>query len=283
MLLLPERSITTIDHIFHMDALSLLRGLATGSVDAIITDMPYGTTACTWDTQVDLVAWWEQVKRILKPRGVMVTTASQPFTSALVMSNPAWFKYSWYWKKSRPTQFTHAKNMPLRNIEEILVFSDASMDHASLIIENRMNYYPQGLKKIYEIRKQNAQTRAPRFSGLRPSHKDIFLSEWSNYPTTLLEFESVYMAQHPTQKPVPLYEYLIQTYTRPGELVLDPFAGSGTTAIAARKTGRHFICGDSSAEYVALARQRLATTDPYQHRQLTPELKQLSMFAGMMS
>jgi site-specific DNA-methyltransferase (adenine-specific) len=277
----PKRQ-PLLDVVHCCDALVLLRGLSDGCIDAIITDMPYGTTACTWDTVIDLAAWWVEVKRILKPRGVFLTTAAQPFTSALVMSNPAWFKYMWYWKKSRPTSsFLHAKNTPLRAIEDIPVFSGAAMGHESLLGDSRMNYFPQGLKSISVIRKQNAATRVPEFTGLRPSHKDSFSASWTNYPTTLLQFASVTMGQHPTQKPVALYEYLIKTYTRPGELVLDPFSGSGTTAIAARKTGRHFICGDSSQEYVTMSRKRLRDTDPYLDRQITPELRQRSLFAGV--
>lgn len=270
MLALPEHSVTTLDVVHHCEALMLMDALPSQSVDAIITDMPYGTTACSWDTVVPFDAWWARVKRVLKPRGVTVTTASQPFTSALVMSNLEMFKYCWYWRKTRPTGFVHAKNMPLREIEDVPVFSLAPMGHMSLLGHERMSYYPQGLRLVNRINKQSASTRVANYTGIRPSHKDILLQEYTDYPTTLLEFDSITGATHPTQKPVALYEYLIRTYTQPGDVILDPFCGSGTTGVAARNLNRHYILGDLTREYVDIARQRLA--QPYMQNMFEVEM-----------
>lgn len=282
MLMLPERSYSTLDYVHHCDALSLLRALADKSVDAIITDMPYGSTECAWDTPIDLVQWWVEVKRVIKPRGVMVTTAAQPFTSALVMSNPAWFKYEWIWEKSKGANFSSTAYQPLKVTESVPVFSAAPATFNKS--GHHLNYYPQKDKRE---RPYTGKFKQHKRGGITaPLRKNKITS--AKY-SDITPRNIIYAATdgdgriHPTQKPVALYEYLIQTYTRPGELVLDPFSGSGTTAIAARKTGRHFICGDSSAEYVEMSRKRLATTDPYQHRPLPDGRKQLSMFAGVMA
>ena len=150
-----------INQVHEMDALELLAKLEPQSVDAIITDLPYGTTACSWDHVIPFEPMWAGVKRVLKPRGVFVTTASQPFTSALVMSNVKWFKYCWYWMKSRPSGFVHAFNMPMREIEDVCVFSAAAIGHKSLLGDTRMNYTPQGLIEVNRVNKQKASTPPP--------------------------------------------------------------------------------------------------------------------------
>jgi site-specific DNA-methyltransferase (adenine-specific) len=254
---MTERNVSAelLNTVIVSDAIELCKRLPDSSVDAIITDMPYGTTACTWDTCVDLPSGWQAVKRILKPRGAFVTTASQPFTSALVMSNPAWFKYTWIWIKDNATGFNHAQNMPLKNYEDICVFSGAAIGHKHLIF-NRMNYYPQGLIRFGEMNKRASKG----FEGTmeRTSQSNSYITEYTNYPLMTLHFTGDANTQHPTQKPVALFEYLIKTYTLPGDLILDPFAGSGTTLIAARNTGRRYIGGDITPEYVATAKHRLA-------------------------
>lgn len=254
-----------LDTIVCMDALDLLKTLPDKSIDAIITDMPYGTTACSWDTQVDLPSWWVLVKRVLKSRGVFVTTASQPFTSKLVMSNPAWFRVEWIVSKEQGTGYLNANRQPMKNHENIIVFAEGSH-----------NYFP-----IMRAGIPYGATSGAVGDFVRDKTVGGYLtiSDGSRYPLSVLHYSFPDNPMHPTQKPVALYEYLIQTYTRPGELVLDPFAGSGTTAIAARKTGRHFLCGDSSVEYVEMALKRLADTDPYQDTQLSNGMKQRSLFA----
>lgn len=247
-----------MNKVYHTDALTLLAALSDKSVDAYITDLPYATTALSWDEIIPFAPMWAEVKRTLKPRGVFVTTASQPFTAKLVMSNLEMFKYSWYWKKTRPSGFIHSKNMPMRIIEDIAVFSSAPMGHETLLGDARMPYYPQGLTRVDRVNKQKAETRAANYTGLRPSHKDVLIQEFTGYPSNLIEFDSVTGATHPTQKPLALYEYLIRTYTQAGELVVDFCCGSGTTGRAAQVNGRNFIMCDITPEYVDIARKRLA-------------------------
>lgn len=240
--------------IHHADVFDLCAQLDAGSVDMILADLPYGTTACSWDTVIPFEPMWAAFRRIIKPRGAIVLTASQPFTSALVMSWPRGFKYQWYWLKPRPTGFSHAENMPLKDVEDVLAFSHGAIGHANLV-PNRMNFYPQGLQSFGKLTRRTSKG----FSGTmeRASQSNVYITEFTNYPRMTLRFNGE-TGLHPTQKPVALFAYLIRTYTQPGELVFDPTAGSGTTAVAARQTGRHYIVGDSSAEYVAVMRERLA-------------------------
>lgn len=245
-----------LDTVHHMDALALCAALEPQSVDMILCDPPYGTTACAWDTVIPFAPMWAAFRRVITPRGAIVLTASQPFTSALVMSNPTMFKYAWVWVKSRSTDFLNAKNKPLRRHEDVLVFSLGTTANKS---PSLMRYYPQGLKSNRQRVYRPHGTVATKVIGKRPSHVNEYVSEFSNWPDTVLCFESGNNFNvHPTQKPVALFDYLIRTYTQPGDVVLDPCVGSGTTAVAARQSGRHYIVGDSSAEYVAVARKRLA-------------------------
>lgn len=243
------------DYVACMDALELLNSLEAQSVDAIITDLPYGTTACAWDTVIPFEPMWKAIKHALKPRGVFVTTASQPFTSALVMSNPKWFRYEWVWWKLHTTGFLDANIKPLKEHESVLVFSGNYPpiyypQYATVNVGNRLATTRKLKDGVYN---EKVKTRYEDTTGKR-------------YPTSILKFRSdaakgnnyTRHVEHPTQKPVALYEYLILTYTQPNALVVDPFAGSGTTLIAARNTGRHYIGGDTSAEYVDIARKRLA-------------------------
>ena len=254
-----------MNQVHEMDALEMLAKLEPQSVDAIITDLPYGTTACSWDNIIPFEPMWAGVKRVLKPRGVFVTTASQPFTSALVMSNPKWFKYDWTWIKSLSGMFVHAKNRPMKIHEDVLVFSPGVVNHESLT-KNRMNYYPQitySLETYSKKQKANKNNSNTNF-GRRPSHKDFEVKDVSTrYPQTMLYFSNTnHHTDHPTQKPVALYDYLIRTYTQAGDLVVDFCCGSGTTAVAAATLNRRYIVGDTSAEYCAIARRRLETVTP---------------------
>jgi len=244
-----------VNRVLHTDALSLLAMLPSASVDAFITDLPYGTTACSWDEIIPFAPMWAAVKRTLKPRGVFVTTASQPFTSKLVMSNVSMFKYEWIWHKTRPFDIYNCKNKPLKIHENIVVFSESDVANGSI---NRMDYYPQGLIKT------DKHWKRPRKYGSnhnvdRPSHSLDRIIEFENYPRTVIEFANPNNdSLHPTEKPLDLYEYLILTYTQPNALVVDFCCGSGTTALAARNLDRRFIVGDITPEYVAIARNRLA-------------------------
>lgn len=256
-----------------IDAFDLLRLLPDHSVDMILTDMPYGTTACAWDTVIDLDAWWQEAHRVAKPRAAIVCTGSQPFTSRLVMSNIKRFKYSLIWEKDQGTNFLNAPYQPLKIHEDLLVFSEMG---ASFTPAGVMNYYPQmkaGQPYTWNSLKVGGYTFHSRPEKIRVDNSG------TRYPNSILEFSQV-RGFHPTQKPVALFEYLIRTYTQPGDLVLDPFVGSGTTALAARACGRDYICGDQSAEYVAIARDRLRL--PFEPRQVQQDtrLDDLPLFAA---
>ena len=261
-----------INKVYNVDAMTLLKAMPDGSCDAIITDLPYGTTACTWDEIIPFAPMWAEVKRTLKPRGVFVTTASQPFTSKLVMSNIEMFKYSWVWEKTMAGMFVHAKNRPLKKHEDVLVFSQGVVNHEGLT-ENRMNYYPQIENNGTPYSKKSFRDRrsSDTMFGFRSSHVDYETTDkTTRYPTTILEFPNGNNGvQHPTQKPVALYEYLIRTYTQPGELVVDFCCGSGTTALAARNLKRDYIVGDSDEHYCNVARERLR--QPYEPHYIKSE------------
>lgn len=227
------------------DWLALAQALPDNSVDLCLSDIPYNTTQLAWESEIDLVEWWQQMRRVMKPHRAVVMTGSQPFTSRLVMSNSAWFRYEWIWEKPIATQFLDAKTRPLKAHENVLVFYGG-----------QPVYNPQMTKGTpYET-----NPKAPPTSIYGSHYRIATLNEGQRYPRTVLQFENE-RGYHPTQKPVALFEYLIRTYTRPGDLVFDPFVGSGTTALAARNTGRHWITGDLSPEYVGIARARLA--EPY--------------------
>ncbi len=238
------------------DCLERMKEIPDGSVDMVLADPPYGTTACKWDTVIDLEAMWGQLKRIVKPNGAIVMTASQPFTSALVMSNPKMFKYCWVWVKNRPTGHAHAKNKPMKKHEDIVVFSSGTTVHASQS-KTRMPYYPQG---VFDIRPVEVDLKGKGVSDAvfssRPSH-GRFVRSKSGYPNSLIECSTEMGGIHPTQKPVALMEYLIKTYTNEGETVLDFTMGSGTTGVACASLGRKFIGIEMNEGYFDIARQRI--------------------------
>jgi site-specific DNA-methyltransferase (adenine-specific) len=233
-----------------------MKDIGDKSIDMILCDLPYGTTACKWDTIIPFEPLWEQYKRIIKDNGAIVLTASQPFTSALVMSNIKMFKYEWIWEKNTGAGFIHAKNRPLKRHENVLVFSKGSMGHLSLLGEKRMKYNPQDLIKQKTIRKNGVSGTT---IGDRPSHHDNLISEYTNYPTTILNYKND-NGLHPTQKPVALFEYLIKTYTSVGDLVLDNCAGSGTTAIACINTNRNYILIEKEPKYIEIIKKRIKNT-----------------------
>lgn len=239
------------------DLLTLCGALPSQSVDMILCDLPYGTTACAWDSIIPLEPMWVQFKRVIKPRGAIVLTASDPFSALLKTSNLEWFKYTTIWKKTRGSGFINAKNQPISSHEDIIIFSPGTVANCST---KRMTYNPQGIVYApYHKKRLKPMTAKPNgFLGSRPSHVAEYDVEYINYPTSVVEFANPNNDNlHPTQKPVALFEYLIRTYTQAGELVLDPCIGSGTTAIAARQTGRQFIGGDLTSEYARLANRRL--------------------------
>ena len=252
-----------VNKVYNVDALTLLRAMPAGSVDMVLTDPPYGVHEAEWDTAPDLKALWVEITRILKPRSAVVFTAVQPFTTDLIMSNRAWFKYCWVWSKTIAGDFFNAKNKPLRKHEDIVVFSNGTTANGS---ENKMQYYPQDVinEKKTHSRPYSSKFRreAEQIISTRPNWKESYESEQTNFPGSILHFaHGNNLTEHPNQKPVALFEYLIQTYTVQGALVIDPFGGSGTTAVSARDTGRDYITCDISTEYCDLMNRRLS--QPY--------------------
>lgn len=245
--------------LMHGDCLERMKEIPDGSVDMVLTDPPYGTTACKWDSIIPLEPMWEQLKRVIKPNGAIVLTASQPFTTALIASNLGEFKYSWVWEKSKGGNFAHAKNMPIKFHEDVCVFSAAPIGHTSQLGDRRMTYNPQGLVRVNK--KWSRPRKYETEHGLsRVSHKLERVIEFEGYPTSILRFgnsDNRERGLHPTQKPVALMEYLIKTYTNEGETVLDFTTGSGTTGVACVNTGRKFIGIELDQGYFDMAKQRI--------------------------
>lgn len=228
----------------HGDCLTVLRTLPTASVDAVITDPPYGTTACEWDSVIPFEPMWEQLKRVATKSAAIVLFASQPFTSALVMSNPRMFKYEWIWKKEQGSNFQLAKIQPLKNHESICVFANG-----------RAIYYPQGLQPCRIVRSNKRKSGGlGHLAGVKQSH---YVQTARNYPVSILTFKRD-RGLHPTQKPVDLLRYLTRTYTSEGETVLDFTMGSGTTGVACVLERRNFIGIEKDPKYFKLAKNRIA-------------------------
>lgn len=225
------------------DCLEVMKEIPDGTIDMILCDLPYGTTMCKWDTIIPLEPLWSEYKRVIKRNGAIVLTASQPFTTALIASNYEMFKYCWVWEKSRFANQLLAKVQPLKIHEDIVVFS-----------EGRSNYYPQGLIEINKVTKQGSRVTDNNVGVVRNTE---YVQTHTGYPRSILQYKSEGKTVHPTQKPVALFEYLIKTYTKEGDLVLDNTAGSGTTAIAAENTNRKWICIEQSEEYTTKAVERI--------------------------
>lgn len=236
------------------DCLEVMKSIPDKSVDAIITDLPYGTTACAWDSIIPLEPMWEQVKRICK--GVFVTTASQPFTSKLVMSNLAWFRYTWVYKKTIKTGHLNVHRKPLIGHEDICVFS-----------ENGSTYNPQ-MEIIHTNKPRVRRSMRPVYSdsAYGVADKPTERTEKDKYPSTILMgfydkerhvSSRSQVDRHPTKKPVSLYKYLVKTYTNEGDTVLDITMGSGTTGVACVQTGRNFIGIEIDPTYYAIAEKRI--------------------------
>ena len=233
-----------LNQIIHGDCLEVMPLLSDKSIDMILCDLPYGTTDCKWDSIIPLESLWEQYKRIIKNNGAIVLTAREPFTSILISSNIKAYKHKWVWNKKQSGSFQNAKYMPLQIEEDVIVFG-----------YERVSYYPQ-MRKGKLRKKGGCKKRNEVASGLKQNHEtynDLY------YPVNIIEIINPRLGKmHPTQKPVELFEYLIQTYTKEGELVLDNCIGSGTTAIAALNTGRFFIGIEKEEKYVEIAKKRVS-------------------------
>ena len=234
--------------LIHGDCLEKMKDIPDKSIDMILCDLPYGTTACKWDVVIPFEPLWEQYKRIIKPNGAILLFGSEPFSSYLRMSNIKQYKYDWYWRKSRPTGGLHAKKRPMLDIETISVF-----------YRFQCFYSPQGVSDCNIVHK-NTDGRK-KGSGVRGADRknDSYIQTKADYPRRVLDFSSPHNVGsfHPTQKPVALLEYLIKTYTLEGETVLDNTMGSGSTGVACINTKRNFIGIEKDAHYFQVGKDRV--------------------------
>lgn len=243
------------DAIYNMDCLAGMKQIADASVDCIICDLPYGTTACKWDVLIPFEPLWAEYKRIRKPYAPILLFGSEPFSTMVRMSNLAEFRYDWIWTKSQAADFVHAKNRPMKNYEIISAFCQYPMGHKSKLGDRRMPYNPQGLVPCHKVK--NGRNKFGTNIGKRPSQVDEYVAEFTNYPNAVIHFDQVGKKLHPTQKPVELIQYLVRTYTDPDMLVLDNCMGSGTTAVACIKEHRHWIGFELDKSYYDAACERI--------------------------
>ncbi|HDR7449709.1 TPA: site-specific DNA-methyltransferase [Bacillus toyonensis] len=237
-----------LNQVFNMDCLEGMKLIPDKSVDMILCDLPYGTTACKWDSIIPFDLLWQQYERIIKDNGAILLTASQPFTTKLIASNMKLFRYEWIWKKgNHVTGFPNANRMPLKNHENVLVF-----------YKKLPKYYPQDLI-LLDKPIQKKQIRKMKVFGKRnnESLNNVYVKKYTNYPKSIIDFPRESKTFHPTQKPVALFEYLIKTYTKEGDTVLDNCMGSFTTAIACIKTKRNYIGFEMEEEYWKLGNERV--------------------------
>ena len=240
------------------DCLELMKEIPSGSVDMVLADPPYGTTACKWDSVIPLEPMWRELKRVIKPKGAIVLFGQEPFSSYLRCSNVEEYKYDWYWRKSRPSGFTNAKLKPLKDIEIISVFSIGTTANGS---SKNMPYYPQGVEDC------NVEWSRPKVylegdRGVNPARKNSKtrrVIEKTGYPRQVLDFSNPNSeVLHPTQKPVALMEYLIKTYTNEDEVVLDFTMGSGSTGVACVNLNRKFVGIELDNDYFNIGINRIA-------------------------
>jgi site-specific DNA-methyltransferase (adenine-specific) len=231
------------------DCLEEMARIPDGSIDMVLADPPYGTTACKWDSVIPFEPMWEQLKRITKKNGAIVLTASQPFTSALIMSNVKMFKYCWVWEKNLKTGNLNAKRMPMGGHEDIVVFCKGSP-----------TYNPQKRHRTTEVKSGNKLNSKTSVYGKQKEGYTDNQSDLINPDTVIKAIKCVHNSSgkiHPTQKPVALMEYLIRTYTNEGETMLDFSMGSGTTGVACRNLGRRFIGIELDEGYFNIAADRI--------------------------
>lgn len=235
----------------HGDCLEVMKDIPDGSVDMILADLPYGTTQCKWDTIIPFEPLWEQYKRVIKPNGAVVLFGSQPFTSALVMSNPKWFKYQWVWQKDKATNHLNARIMPMRLTEGIMVFYKKQPTYNAQLSD----------KSLKNIRPPTTKRNNTGVYGDMSKESIRAIPVNKSYPNEVLKFRGCFgdkgKSLSETQKPVALLEYLIKTYTNEGESILDNCMGSGSCGVAAINTNRSFIGIEKDDAYFEIASKRI--------------------------
>jgi len=240
-----------LNRIYQMDCLEGMKLIPDKSIDMILCDLPYGTTRNKWDSVIPLDKLWKQYERVIKDNGAIVLTSQQPFTTKLIQSNIKLFRYEWIWHKSTKTGFLNAHRQPLKNHETICVF-----------YKKLPNYQPQ-TDKCEKINR-----RGKIGTNYMENYANEYIQKEENYPTSIIFFKSESKPLHPTQKPVQLFEYLIKTYTKEGDIILDNCIGSGTTAIAATISHRRWLGFEIEPKYIEISNKRLDAI------QLEDDLKQ---------
>ena len=247
-----RKQITEQLELLQGDCLDLMKTIPDQSVDLVLCDLPYGTTACKWDSVIPVENLWTEYRRVAKPNAAIVLTATQPFTTKLIASNFDEFKYALVWRKNKTTGFMQAKTKPLNAHEDVLVFGRFKLaaQHFS------GTYNPQGVQDA-GVRSYSNARKADHITGNRAPGT---AASGTGYPKSVLDFDGETNTVHPTQKPVALMEYLVLTYTNEGDTVLDNTMGSGTTGVAAVKHGRKFIGIERDPTYFEIAQQRVYET-----------------------
>lgn len=241
----------TTNIIYNEDCIIGMERIKDHSIDAIITDLPFGTTKNKWDSVIPFTLLWDQYKRVIKDNGVVLLFGQGMFTAQLMVSNPKWWRYNLIWEKTQPTGFLNAHRMPLRAHEDICVF-----------YKKKPVYNPimrHGVRKVSSAYSKRNAIKTSNYGDFQPKDYDSNL----RFPTSVLCFSKdiQFSAIHPTQKPVALLEWLIKTYTNPGNIVLDSCSGSGTTAVACFNTGRKYICFERDERYYQLSVERVLKTE----------------------
>jgi len=240
-------------NLLHGDCLELMKDIPNVSIDAIITDPPYGTTACKWDSVIPFELMWEQLNRIIKDNGAIIFTASQPFTSNLIMSNTKMFKHEWIWEKNRGSNFATLRYAPMKEHESILVFCKTSPKYFPIMQQRK----GAGLDRTkYKYNPTNTGKREA-LGNLEMTHANHNGNNELRYPSSIQKFNTE-VGKHPTQKPVTLMEYLIKTYTQENDTVLDFTMGSGTTGVACKNLNRNFIGIELDKNYFDIATERIS-------------------------
>ena len=235
--------------LFQGDCLELMKDIPSGSVDCILADVPYGTTACKWDSVIPFEPMWEQLNRIIKRNGAICLFGSEPFSSALRMSNIKNFKYDWIWQKNAGSNFANVKYQPMKEHEIISVFAKQKTKYFPIMQERAET----GKKRVKTNVKSN--TNGSEVTSMLPYGKNKKYNHL-RYPSSIQKFNRE-RGLHPTQKPIALLEYLIKTYTNEGETVLDFTMGSGSTGVACINTNRRFIGIELDERYFNIAKQRI--------------------------
>lgn len=246
-----------LDKIHLGDCLELMPSIPSKSVDMILCDLPYGTTACEWDSIIDMGKLWAEYERVIKDNGAIVLTANSRFVFTLHASNPKIYRYKWIWLKTKPTRFMNASKMPMALHEDILIFYKALPTYNPQMTVGKPYIDTNDRKTLF------SHTHSQFSKSTKSYKKRAIYNNGTRYPTDIIRIcNNRNRTLHPTQKPVALFEYLIKTYTNEGETVLDNCSGSGTTAIACLNSNRHFICIERDEAYYKKSLDRIADHEP---------------------